>query len=399
MQLSERLSYPISMAELERRWAAVRKAMDEAGIDVLVMQNNNDHMGGYVKYFTDLPATNGYPVTVIFPRDDDMTLIGQGPFDKKQELPHAGDGMRRGVKTWLTTPSYASAHYTAVYDARLADGELQKYAKAKVGFVGTYQMSVAVADYLRQNSLKNANIVEASDLVDQIKVIKSPEEIAAIAATARMQDGAMKAAFAAIKPGMRDTEVAAIAQEYSQRHGSENGIYLCASAPLGAPAQLAQRHYQNRTLKEGDYFVLLVEDSGPGGFYTELGRTCVLGKVPEQMKEEFQFTLEARRFTLERLVPGASCSEIWTQYNDFMKKNGRPAESRLYCHGQGYDLVERPLVRHDEPMQIKKNMNIVVHPTYVHNGMMSWVCDNYMIEENGPGPRLHAFPEEIIEIR
>jgi len=33
------------------------------------MQSNNDWMGGYVKWFTDVPATNGYPVTVIFPKD------------------------------------------------------------------------------------------------------------------------------------------------------------------------------------------------------------------------------------------------------------------------------------------------------------------------------------------
>ncbi|MFZ0989054.1 MAG: hypothetical protein WAN27_15135, partial [Xanthobacteraceae bacterium] len=78
--LSERLQTPISTAELQRRWAAVRGAMEREQIDVLLMQNNNDHMGGYVKYFTDLPATNGYPLTVVFPRDDLMTLVSQGPF-------------------------------------------------------------------------------------------------------------------------------------------------------------------------------------------------------------------------------------------------------------------------------------------------------------------------------
>ena len=80
MALSERLNTPISMAELERRWAAVRAAMAAANIDVLLMQNNNDHMGGYVRYFTDMPATNGYPNTVVFPRDDQMTVVCQGPF-------------------------------------------------------------------------------------------------------------------------------------------------------------------------------------------------------------------------------------------------------------------------------------------------------------------------------
>ena len=80
MPLSERLNNPISSAELERRWRAVRAAMANEQIDVLLMQNNNDHMGGYVRYFTDMPATNGYPNTVIFPRVDEMTVVCQGPF-------------------------------------------------------------------------------------------------------------------------------------------------------------------------------------------------------------------------------------------------------------------------------------------------------------------------------
>ena len=161
---------------------------------------------------------------------------------------------------------------------------------------------------------------------------------------------------------------------------------------------ISQRHYQNRVIREGDYFMMLVEDSGPGGMYTELGRTCVLGKVPQQMKDEFAFTLEARRFTLDLLKPGTPCKTIWDEYNAFMKKNGRPPESRLYCHGQGYDLVERPLIRHDEPLQIQANTNIVVHPTYVHDSQASWVCDNYLIGANGPGERLHRYAEEVVEI-
>src|SRR5262252_10730276 len=110
---NERLNHPISTAELERRWAAVRAAMAERKIDALVMQANNDWMGGYVKYFTDVPATNGYPVTVVFPRDDRMSVIGQGPIGLVRELPPLGDGVRRGVKHFMGTPSYASAPYTA----------------------------------------------------------------------------------------------------------------------------------------------------------------------------------------------------------------------------------------------------------------------------------------------
>ena len=138
----------------------------------------------------------------------------------------------------------------------------------------------------------------------------------------------------------------------TQDHGSENGIYLCASAPQGQAAKFGQRHVQNRTIRKGDSFALLVEDSGPGGMYTELGRSCVLGKVSQQMKDELEFVKASRKLTLDMLKPGTPCKDIWEAFNDFMRKNGRPEEARLYCHGQGYDLVERPLIRSDEPWTI-----------------------------------------------
>jgi len=361
------------------------------------MQNNNDHMGGYVKYFTDTPATNGYPNTVVFPRDSDMTVVLQGPFGGVIDLPTEGNGIWRGVKQLMTTPSYASCDFTKDYDPELAVKALSSYAKGTIGIVGTYQMSFAMVDYVKRH-LPNARFVDATELVDHIKVVKSEEEQELIRRTARMQDGAMKAAFDAIKPGMRDIEVAAVAQHYSLIHGSEMGIYLCASFPLGQGQPFGNRQVQNRVIKEGDQFSLLVEDNGPGGMYTELGRSCVIGKAPQQMKDEFAFVLEARKFTLNLLKPGTPCKDIFETYNDFMRKNNRPPESRLYCHGQGYDLVERPLIRTDESLKIAKNMNIVVHPTYIQDGYFNWVCDNYLIGDNGPGDRIHEFPEAIIEV-
>ena len=398
-QLSERLQTPISTAELERRWAAVRSAMEREKIDVLLMQNNNDYMGGYVKYFTDLPATNGYPLTVVFPRDDLMTLVSQGPFGGVSSPTANGDGIapRRQAMAHdaelRLMPLYRRATIRSSRRQALAP-----YAGGTIGLVGTYQMSFALVDHLQKGRFSNSRFVDASDLVDRIKVIKSAEERELIRRAAAMQDGAMRAAFAAVEPGMRDRDIAAIAQCYSQRNGSENGIYLCASMPADKPAQFSQRHFQNRVIQEGDVVALLVEDSGPGGMYTELGRTCVVGKASAELKDEFAFALEARKFNLGLLKPGTPCKDIFAAYNDFMRKNGRPEEKRLYCHGQGYDLVERPLIRSDEPMAIEKDMNIVVHPTYIRGHVLSWVCDNYLIEANGPGERLHQFPEIITEL-
>jgi len=52
--------------------------MKQEKIDALVMQDSNEHLGGYVKWFTDVSARNGYPNTVVFPVDDLMTTVMSG---------------------------------------------------------------------------------------------------------------------------------------------------------------------------------------------------------------------------------------------------------------------------------------------------------------------------------
>jgi Xaa-Pro aminopeptidase len=395
-EVSERINTPISTQELERRWAAVRAAMAERKINVLLMQANNDFMGGYVKYFTDLPATNGYPVTVVFPQDDRMTVVGQGPFGLARDLPPEGDGLRRGVAKFAGVPSYASVPYSAEYDAQLAEKSLQRYSGATIGLLGTAAMSFALVDYFRRKFPK-AKFVDASDAVDRIKAVKSEEEIGLMRRTAAMQDTAMAVVFAAIRPGMRDLEVAAVAEQAGHAHGSEQGLFLCASGPVGTAAVFGNRHLQNRVIREGDYFTLLIENNGAGGFYTELGRTCVLGRASPEMKDEFAFVIEAQKFTAGLLKPGASCREIWEKYNGFMREHGRPEEKRLHCHSQGYDMVERPLVRFDETLSVGKSMVFACHPTYVTERTYSWACDDFLVSGSGVAERLHKFPQHIFE--
>ena len=66
--------------------------------------------------------------------------------------------------------------------------------------------------------------------------------------------------------------------------------------------------------------------------------------------------------------------------------------------GQGYDLVERPAIRFDEPMKLKANMNIVVHPIVATERTFAWVCDNYLVTETGASECLHKMPKRIFEL-
>ena len=390
--MSERLNAPIARAELERRWSLLRESMARAGIDVLLAQANNDFHGGTIRYLTDTPAVAGIWTSVVFPREDEMTIVALGAIGGAVEA----IGALAGAARIRTAATFAAAQYTSRYDAELVLDALAPFARATIGVVGGYQMSASTMAAVRA-ALPSATFVDAGDLVDAVRVIKSPYEQELIRTTAALQDDAMRAAFAAVEPGRHESEITAIAQHACLDRGAESGIYLSASWPVGEPTGIANRHFQNRVLREGDVLCLLIESNGPGGLYTELGRTCVLGAAPPALAAELELTLEAQRFCLDLLRPGAACAEIWERYNAFMAEHGRPPERRLHAHGQGNDLVERPLIRFDEPMAIAAGMNIVVHPSYIVDGISSWICDNYLIGPDGPGPSIHAFPQEIVE--
>jgi len=395
MSNDEKIVHPISTAELERRWSAVRRAMKDHGVDALVMQNNNEFLGGYVKWFTDTPARNAYPHTIIFHRDDKMTLICQGPMNGERPVKD-GALATRGLGRIHTNASYSAINYTKTYDAEQAAGDLKPRGYKTIGFVGPGAISYAFAEHLKE--AVPAAYIDASDLVDGIKAVKSPEEIARIRETALLQDQVIAAVAKNIKPGMKDFEVAALAQYTGQIAGSEQGIFLGTSAPQGKPSMFMQRHNQGRELRDGDHLALLVENNGPGGFYTEISRTFVLGKASNQLTDDFQATVEAQQNTLKMLKPGAACKDIFAAHNEYMRSRGLPEERRLYSHGQGYDMVERPLIRDDETMTLEKDMNIVVHPGFSNDRVFAVVCDNYLITEDGVSGCLHQTPQKIIEV-
>jgi len=393
---NERILTPISTAELNRRWKAVRAAMATYGIDALVLQGTQDWLGGYVKWFTDEPATNGYPISVIFPREGLMTVVGQGPMNGRRTL-RGDEPEHRGVGTLRFTPSYSSIHYTKHYDADLVIEELTAGGHRSVGLVATSQMQYDFASHL-QRSLPGVAFSDATELVDAIKAIKSAEEQARIRDTAALQDKVIDAVAKWVAPGKRDFEIAAYAQHVAQDLGSEQGIFLGSSAPVGQPAVFRPRHQKGRELRAGEHFSLLVEVNGPGGFYTEIARTFVLGRAPQELIDGLETVKEAQQFMLGLLTPGAEPRAIFGAFNEYMRARKLPEETRLNAHGMGYDMVERPLIRHDESLPIAAGMHIVVHPGFTNARMFAVVCDNYLVGENGPGPCLHRTPQRIIEL-
>jgi Xaa-Pro aminopeptidase len=391
----EKLTTCISTTELERRWKSAREMMVENGIDFLVMRGDEEFLGGYVKWFSDFSARNSYPFTVIFPVDDEMTLISCGgtpPAD-----PPPPQWAVRGVKKRLGAPYFPSFHYTSTYDADLTVGVLKEKKRATIGLVGRSFMPITFYEYLRKH-LVGSKFVDATEKIDQFKVIKSPEELELIKRTAELQDVAMEHLRKSIRPGRRDFEIFAEAQYSVVTQGSECQLILVGSGPPGTPARWQFRHFQNRVMKEGDQISILIEVNGPGGFFTEIGRIFSIGKPSQELQDAFGVAVEAQKVTLNLLKPGAKPKDIWDANNEFLKKKVYFPETRLYAHGQGYDLVERPAIRYDELMKIQSGMNVAVHPYVQNKTLWAAICDNYLVTETGVSPCLHKTPKEIIVV-
>jgi len=388
----QRLVTSVSTAELERRWRAAREVMRDRRVDFLLMRQDEEYFGGYVRWFTGIAPRHSYPFTVIFPIDDEMWTISSSP----PTSPGPPEWAVRGVKKRLGAPYYPSLRFTSTYDAELAVGILQEKKRGKIGIVGKCFFHVPFYEYLTKH-LPGATFIDVTDPIDYLKAIKSPEEIEMIKRTAEIQDAALDHVRQKIRPGIRDLDILAEADYISTKLGSTRLQVLISSyRPGEQPMGFMGRHYMNRVLTEGDHVVVLVEGNGPGGYYTEIARVFSLGEPAQEAKDAFACAVEAQKLTLSLLKPGANPKDIWDANNEFLQKKGSGPEGRLYAHGEGYELVERPAIRYDEPMRIQADMNIAVHPVWKSSRVWTTLCDNYLVTGTGVGPCLHKTPKDII---
>lgn len=384
---------PISAAEMDRRWALARGVMADLGLDALITQAREDWIGGYVRWLTDVPANNGYPRTVIVFPDRPMTVIEMGAFGTDRAT-DPGAQATRGVDRVLGTPSFHSIGYTVDYDTDLAIQALREAGAKRVGTL----CPLALPHGLMQGLSAWFETVDATDALDRVKAVKSSEEIGLIEATAALQDQVFAEVCDFLRPGITDRDVAAHAEAVGRRLGSDQGIHLGLSAPLGQPARFLNRPFQTRELKAGDHMSLLIEVNGPGGIYLEIARTMVLGAADDHVLKAFEAVRAAQDHTLSLMKPGADPAAIAASHDAWMEARGLPPETRLYAHGQGCEMVERPLIRKDETLPLAKDMLLAVHPGYDDGRVFAVICDNYMVTETGVSACLHKTEKRVFEV-
>lgn len=393
---AERIRRPVSTRELERRWALARDLLTDRELDALLVQNTNMHLGGYVRWFTDVPAEYNLPMTVLFFPDEEMTLVRSrvAPMDA-----FPPQWAIRGVGTVWSVPYSPSLHGTAPLEAEAALETLRNRSPKRVGYAGRGFLAAGFMERMR-SGLPAVEWVDVTDPLDRMKAIKSEEEMDRVRETCQLHDVIWEALPAIIKPGMYEYQIRSEVQQLSIGLGSEEQLIFLGTAQPGIPCGMNMFNYANRRVQEGDYGTLLLEVSGPGGYYCESARNFCFGEPTKEHADAWEVAVQAQKLTQDLLVPGRDSREIVREYNRFVTERGYCKESRLYGHSQGYDLIERPAFMEDsedgvETLRIEAGMNVSLHPYFTDDTLTVYINDNYYVSDSG-AERIHRTPPTII---
>ena len=376
----------LSQHELERRWAGLRKRMAAKKIDYLVVQSQNRGVGGYYRYFTDLPGGN-YPNAAVFPLEGDMAIISHGPASPAPPA-NPPDWALRGGKVKFNTPAFPNVWWEEGWDAEKAVAYMLKKKPRKVGFVGMGNMSAALYANIMKG-LPGVEFINATDLVDELRMVKSEEELALHREAAYMHEMSYEIALESIEPGITIEEVILDIRIAQMEAGSEEQQVAIAFGQPGEPHS-AQMSWGNtvirRKLQEGDIVNLLVESSMAGGYWYDMRRFFSIGPVPAAYREAWEIVREARAIMAANCKPGLLPGVAVKACDKFLKSKGCPPENRVCGHGQGLDLVERPVFLKDEVCKLEAGMIVCLHPTAKTKHAAVCLSDTYVVTESGAVP-------------
>lgn len=395
---NQRMRAPILRSEMERRWSLIRAEMAEAGVDALIVQAANNLAGtaGHYRWVTGLSVASSYLQAMIVPREGLFTLVMHGDHEAVADLADK-DSNFPGVGRRITSWGFPGVQYCSAYEGTMVGKEIKRAGYKKLAIVCPNTMYNGFFQSLSEE-LGHPKFVDLTARIDVHKAFKSDAEIEMIRAAAKMQDDILEKMKSYIKPGMYDYEIMSYGHYLGMLAGSETGYFLGSSAPPGQPTMIRRAGEHGRRMNEGDVMYFQCENTGPGGMFVHAGRYYTLGRPPQELQDLFGAMVEATDFTVSLLKPGASCRDIFAEYNNYMIARGFPPERRVHCHGQGYDNVEPPLVRADETMKLAPNTNIGLHPAIARKDIFVTSCDNYVLDSKGNVERLHKIPREIFAL-
>lgn len=316
------LVFPVE--EYAGRIAKTKQSMSEKGIDVLIVTDPAN-----MNYLTGFDGWSFYVHQgVIVALDEEQPIwFGRGQ-----------DGNAARLTTYLEekniyayTDDYVNSTLKHPYEY-VADILKERGLEKKVIATETdaYYFSAKCQQTI-ERCLPDAKFKDGYNLVNWVKIVKSPAEIAFMKKAAVIAEKAMKTAYDFIDIGVRQCDAAAAVYQAQISGTEEYGGEYSAIAPLmpaGIRTSTPHLSWTDDVYKDGDTVIL--ELSGNYRHYhCPLARTMILGNASQKVRDLGATVSEGLTAALEGIRPGMYCEDVERIWAETIAKSGFVKDSRI----------------------------------------------------------------------
>lgn len=323
---------PFETAEYRRRLDDTRTRMAEAGLDGLVLTDPAN-----MNYLTGYDAWSFYvPQAVVVLPEVDPVWIGR-------EM----DGGAARATTWLDPDRIRT--YGDDYVQSPADRHPMDYVASILSDLGVATGRVGVemdayyytarSHHRLESRLTGADLVDATLLVNRVRLRKSQAEIALMEEAGRIAAEGMRRGLDALEVGVPESAVAAAIYRGLVGGVADMGGDYPAIVPLipsGRGTTTPHLTWSDRRLEPGD--PVIVELAGVRHrYHAPLARTAYIGEPPEDLVRTADAVVEGLEAALASVRPGVTAEDVERAWRESIAAHGLEKASRLgYSCGLGY---------------------------------------------------------------
>lgn len=343
-------------AEFEVRVAAAVRVIADSKLDGLLMFRPESmyYLSGY--------DTFGYAMfqCMYLGADGRMVLLTRAPDRAQAEL----TSTLSDIRIWTDEQGHNPAvQLKAMLQSLGCSGQNLGIELDTVGLTASQWLQVSA-------TLESfCTLTDASTLVNELRFIKSPAEIACIERAAELADDALDAALVTTKPGISEGEILADMQGAVFRGGGDyaGNEFIIGS---GEYALLCRYHSGRRVLGQNDQLTL--EWAGCfHRYHAAMMRTVLVGEPSVEHISMHKVAEEALLACEEKLKPGFTLGDVFDAHAGVADKGGLK-QHRLnacgYAMGCAYApiWVDHPMIYTGNPLQIEPNMVFFLHMIFVN---------------------------------
>ena len=268
---------------------------------------------------------------------------------------------------WLK-PENCIASYTTMRGAAPPDAHLVSRGVAEIkdrlaaaGVAGQpVGVDFAELPVLFELQRQGIDVRDGQQVMLDARQLKSPDEIALLATAAAMVDGVYQDITEALKPGVRENEIVALANKRLYEMGSDDVESI--NAVSGERCNPHPHNFSDRMIRPGEQAFFDIMHSF-NGYRTCYYRTFSVGSASPAQRDAYQRAREWMDAAIEIIKPGVSTSQVarlWPTAADIGLPDEKTAFGLQFGHGLGLALHERPIISRltslDAPLEIQQGM-------------------------------------------